>query len=321
MKKFVVTLCAVGAVSAVYIISNQKDVDSGPQDAQPVGPSSKIPSPHQTSRQITSSSATSEQERDFDFLTSTSQRKQIQLARLDEIDPTSLTAIEIENLISLLAHEPPAHREASWNVIANKLMNLLQHPAIDQERATDALLEMARSEATTPILRDYALQHLGAKLKNSHGLHENQIAEVKDAFIDLITDDNLSQTSIPGTALSVLAHYQRVQPGQEIGKDHLANDPRLNAWMEKSLSPSLNLSPSLRASSIYAIGSLGRSDFGSQVRAIALNPSTDPSVRLTAIAALGSIGSREDLPFLKEISNSEARYRYAAQASLAALQK
>ena len=262
----------------------------------------------------------------FDWLLDPGLRREIKRERLRQLDPKTLSKAETQELFDLIQHQPDPTRitVVEWASIVNEIMEQIRRHGLNEGNISRTFLAMIRDETLSPLLRDFAAQHLGGWIAVnpvSHGAPRETdpalITEALDTLVGLVTDPDLIQTSIPGTTLRVLGHLHR-DGGFPAGArgDASPLTPTFKTWLNSTIAGEQSSPPGLRNCAINAAGLLELQDFRSEIRRLAEDPNAPASIRLTSIATLGHFQQEDDREFLNTLAQSKSRLRFAAQAAL-----
>ncbi len=246
---------------------------------------------------------------------------QSRIVLCDELlDSEMLTEADVGALFAVLREHRPSdarnHRE-SWFVVANEIMEVMRERGIGADHYTTELSAIINDRAQHYVMRDYAVQHLSMWIypttERAPGETDLALRAVGLKYlVDLPGDTTLSHTSIPGTALMVIADLTERAP-QEVTDplwDQLT--PVIQSYFEDGSAASLpNQVSALQAASRSRVIELHP-----MIRRLANDSKSNPSVRLSAVAALGNYGDTGDKNILYQIAKTEPRLRFAAEASL-----
>ncbi len=253
----------------------------------------------------------------LDFLTDLGQPYQVRINLLRSTLATDCSEPEIRYLYQLLAQgaakaEVPEH----GYVIANEMMAALLGHETDPTRFADKLTALISDPQQPEVVRDYAVQYLASWL-NPRSAQATQVlaapspeiaAQILKSLVTAATDPALSQTTIPGTTLMMLADLTRSGSGVDC-RESIAT---LRPWLGQALAYGSTLSQSVRVSAVIAAGVLAPDEFRPTLRKIAYQPDGSAALQLPALASLGQSGEAADLPQLQKIAATQPALAYAA---------
>lgn len=300
--KFIIPLLLLGAGAAVWWTQEKE-------------PPSQAPGPPSASR----TRVPRAQGNRFTTLTDESIRWQVRVDRLRRLDATTLNTAETRHLYALLRHKPASqHREAWWTVL-NEIMEQMRRQAIAPDLYTDTLSAIIGDPAVHPVARDYAVQHLGIWITPRpsvtgvapHEQNPEKVAGAIEAITAVITEPAVQHTTIPGTALMVLADAH--SGGLSATK---ASFTRLKPWLATTISGTSGASLVTRTSAINTAALMQCSEHLPAIRALVTDDATNDSVRLSSIAALGHLAENDDLGTLRTLADGHSKFKHAAQAAL-----
>jgi hypothetical protein len=228
--------------------------------------------------------------------------------------PSDLTAGEFAALLDLLRQPPPASMAPSrWHVLLNEIMDVLRQPRFGCSGYGEAMAGLLTDREVDPVVRDYAAQYLAVWLGEDSGPHSSEsFAEGMDAFLQVLRGERESREPVTGTILMSLCAL-RDKRGDE------PFEPFRGEIESAVLAYASGARPATLANRISAIQAAGRMRFASAlpaIRAFAAGKATDPSVRLSSVAALGYFRDPADLPFLRQLAESDDPLRFAARQAL-----
>jgi hypothetical protein len=238
--------------------------------------------------------------------------QRLDLAR--EINPR-LNRAEANFLFDLMGKPAPGDPEDWWLVI-NEVMNQMLRCESSKNDYTRRMIDLMNDGNQPDVPRDYAIQHLGQWLSpgTPGALRETDPArrdEALGAMVAIVKDPSSVNTTLPGTALMVLAD----------ASSRLSADKTDGVWqnLEADLLPLIqgktNARAPLRASAIQAVARNRRIAFLPSIRELAVQGSL-PVVRLSAIAALGLYAQEEDKTFLTTLADLRTPFQSAARSAL-----
>ena len=270
-------------------------------------------------------SAPSDQPSFFSSLIDSRTPAQVRVESLRQLDKQALSSNDIDCLYNLLAHQPADGSEEDWWFIVNEIMEQLRSKDVAIDRYAPSLLSLINDDAHSYVLRDYAVQHLGlyciptGEASPAPYLSDPQVlADVTQAFADLIVDDSLGETSVPGTTLNLLVNMQQGGVDPSLIQSAVSG---LQPWIASTIEGRNQVATVNRVSAINVTGELGLTNFTPTVRALAQQSEGDATIKLNAIAALGLLGDDQDLASLTTLANSSSKFRHAAKSALKNLTK
>ncbi len=121
----------------------------------------------------------------------------------------SLPPHECDELYALMRYQPSSGNESEWWVVMNEIMEQMRKNGAGAANYTAKLSAILADPTLPEVTRDYAAQHLAQWLApaNPESPGETDPARRPQAlhlFADLISDESLSHTPVPGTALMAL---------------------------------------------------------------------------------------------------------------------
>ncbi len=215
--------------------------------------------------------------------------------RLDD----SLTVNQVDILCKFLTK---VEKQSGDQVLKNDLINVLRAQNRRPEPLVSALLAICADTDHDPVLRDYAVQHLGVSHPNG--------AEKRAVLSALLRASEETDSSIGGTALLAL---ERMQSGLE--RQALARAAFAAAREQGA-------SELTRIAAIRVCGRLGHQPALPLTRDL-VEKETNTSLRMAAIATLGELGDSQDLPLLLELESGlhGSRLTPAAARAVALIRK
>jgi hypothetical protein len=152
--------------------------------------------------------------------------------------------------------------------------------------ALDRELSRMAKACDDPVLRDYALQKLGGRLKQplTDAARAEALSTLKTAAVRHGED-------FQGTAL--LAWQRAAAPGE---------DPELNKAILACLNSPETTAPA-RTTALQAGAARGLTGIAPAARRILEDPQSSASARLSALAALGSSGQETDLHLIRRFES------------------
>jgi hypothetical protein len=226
--------------------------------------------------------------------------------------PDSLSADDCYRLLVFACGPRPGKiSEGLWPALANDILNALRRQANCPDQVP-VLRSLYRSPATPYILRDYAIQHIGAWLAEPKQVHDPEGAR---SGMEALLEAACSTEPLAGTALCALLDLLDNRPGfvdatrmdeivtglvQNASADKFARITAIQIAAERHLLPLLPV-----------------------IRNTAADAAADPSLRLSAIAFIGSTGSTGDLALLRQVAAGQdaSRYQEALDTATASLSK
>lgn len=206
--------------------------------------------------------------------------------------PDRLSQAQIQQLQNFLTQPSGELGEAA---LKNDLLNMLRAQSRAPQGLTETLLTIYRDSRHTALMRDYAIQHLGAW----------QLQSPPSSSIRQTLWQACDQTgnSIAGTAL--LALYRL--------RNHLSSAERQRLGQQALAIAGKGASPLSRLTALRICGELELREAGEISRSV-LRARSDISLKLSAIATLGDVGVESDLALLESFL---AHPRLARAAELA----
>jgi len=259
-----------------------------------------------------------EQLSSFRFLLDSSDSYEERVAPLRNLKLEELSENDINFLYSALSHHDHMHQE-DWWVVLNEIMDRLGRIEDNPERYTAGLVGLIRNPEVHPVAKDYALQHLGNYYSpnlDSSGrtvATPEKTAEVLQVFVEAIVNPELSQSSAPGTGVTVLHSMKEAGVSDELLAPTI---DQLTPWFTSTILGEREVPFSTRVTAINIAGEFKIESLKPVIREYVGTSSISPTIRLNAIAALGSFGDESDLGQLEQIAASSTKFRYAAQTAL-----
>lgn len=247
-----------------------------------------------------------------------------QLYMADQIEalhalPADLSEKELAALVDLLTQSPPIHiRSGDWLTLMNEVMVILRDPKFNFTQYPTAIGGILNDRHLDPMIRDYAAQHLALYLdQNRQNLDSEALAVGVGQLLAVLHDQRETSEPIAGTSLLALCDfYERTPPESDL---LVGERQALNGIIEQLVSGDRSAGMPLQISAIQAAGRLRIAEALPSIRRYAAGDHNDRMLQVSSIAALGSFGSPEDEALLSELSTGETKFRFAAQAALAAL--
>lgn len=190
---------------------------------------------------------------------------------------------------------PPGMSVRNWRWFMDELFTVLRHDGKEPDRLASQLETLYRNSDADPIVRDYAVQHLGHLL--SEGSDPGSIVPV------LFEATSQTQNTIAGSAL--LALNQSFPKNAQISAKAL----------ELASDPTTHLSSRLTALQVAA----GQESPAALALAqgLASDTSQASSLRVSAIATVARLGSPQDQALLQNLATSrDPRIQIASSSAL-----
>lgn len=217
---------------------------------------------------------------------------------LKKLEPP-LSASDRDEIYSFFANTSPPDGlpVEAWRWLMDSAFTLLRNDGSDNAGYARQLENIFRNPDGDPIVRDYAVQHLGHLLASGGG-SESILPVLRDAIAE-------KGNSIAGTALLAL---DQNYPGDQETSDlalRLATDPETHLTS--------------RVTALQVAAAQKNEDALPLAVGLATDSSQPTSLRLSAIAALGQLSSGLERGVLQNLSRS--RNHLIKSASTSALQK
>ena len=228
--------------------------------------------------------------------------------------PADLTTSEFEALIDLLYQDPPETLSPElWSTIQNEVMEVLRRPRFALDQYPQAMAKLLTDRSASPIMRDYAAQHLALMLRErSEELPKELRSDSVSSLISILsTNTRDSSHQVTGTTLMALCNLNKKKPA--LLKDHRQE---LNRAVLSMLADSTEVTFSNRIAAIQAAGRLNVAEALPKIREMAMKPQSKQSYRLSSIAALGYYADPKDRPALEALAKGQTKLRFAAQSAL-----
>jgi hypothetical protein len=209
---------------------------------------------------------------------------------------------EIESILAYLhgGGIPAGLRVEEWHWIVDEILTRLRIESTDPKTLTAKLAEVFANAALDPVVRDYALQHVG------HLGREGGDAAVAHAT----ALRGLAETGTPlaGTALLVLHH----EPATAAGPDRETGDRALELINDGTASVPAR---------VTALQVAARHHPGRALEAASDLLAGDAPVflQVAAVAAIGATGSANDLPLLQSLPPDNPVLQRAVRAAIGKL--
>ena len=251
---------------------------------------------------------------------------------LDQLIQPAINRTESARLQSfLLGSKPELVSDGAWHAFVNDTVEKLAYDHLAGDSLTGILIAMFEDESQDPVLRDYALQHLGSWYANSDPTAAVERDEARRVQIlnTLVKASRHYEERWSATALLSLERIIQVS----LDADEDAEDERPEVYADlELLKPALaaliedeqgqaNLLARITALHIAADAKMPEAT--EWARRIAPDISADANLRLAAIAIVGQHGSAADERMLRQIltERGEAgrRLKFAATPALESL--
>lgn len=193
-----------------------------------------------------------------------------------------------------------------WNVVVNNIWNALRLQKTPPPEFAQEMMNFFRNPATTPVLKDYAIQHLGGWVESDlpAGEGEADPAMRREILSFLLDVAGMKKEAFAGTALYSL--NGAIQPS---GSDENTDIGKLNASFVGSLKDAAlalvrdsAASPLARISAFQIVRKHKDLRALPSARQVALDDSAPPMLRASAIACLGKLGAPSDLDLLSKVA-------------------
>ena len=225
--------------------------------------------------------------------------------------PSDLAAADFRRLLAFSIGKRPEKLDSpSWDVVVNDIWNALRRQKSYPPEFAAELIAYFRAPATTDVLKDYAIQHLGswisADLSADEG--ETDLAVRKQILAFLAEATRLRDKSYAGTALYALD--RAILKGGAAEEANPALAPIKASFVAPLQDAALALLRDSNASTLARISAfqiaLERQDARALAlsRQIATDASAPPMLRASAIACLGRIGAPSDIDVLAPIARN-----------------
>jgi len=212
---------------------------------------------------------------------------------------------EMEGLLALVESGtiPAGLDEREWHWIVDRIFTELRNAARDPELLTARLDGIFSNQRLDPVVRDYALQHLGHL-----GTQGGDAAIIRAAAMAGLAEVD---STIAGTAL-LLLHREPPIPADAVPQGG-GIDPGMLALQ---IIGNQHASVASRVTAIQIAARRGAD--GTLPAAAAILQSEDAPVllRVAAVAAIAETGSQADLPILEELSTDSPALLRAASAGI-----
>lgn len=230
---------------------------------------------------------------------------------------TDLSNEELQQLIAFLS-KPLSDRNRENELMAiNQVMDQLRVSGMACGEYATALCGLIRNPEIDPIVRDYAIQHAVAWIKEAHDgrapatVTEEDRKHMLDCIVSFLQQPaSLFETGY-GTALNVIRSIEPEYP-EEVADIFTLCAPRLmEIATGRESSPLSN-----RIAAIQSLPALpDREQTRTLVRGMVSDSPSSSPVRLVAIGTLGALGDKSDLATLRQIQHADHRVSYAARAA------
>jgi hypothetical protein len=224
-----------------------------------------------------------------------------------------LNADEFDYLYQLLRFRPESGDIESGWVMMNGIMSSLRTTDPEDGRFVRAMIGMIADPEEPEVPRDYAVQHLSvllgtAEVELSGSLRSDALA----ALAGTLDDPGLARSSVPGTAISTLTSIAGKLNEEERSRLWARMDP----FLENIIRGESESVLATRTSAIQSVATRKHPGSLPLIRELAASPDTEPSVRLSSVAALGLYGRQEDRELIERIRAGVPRLHFAATAAL-----
>jgi hypothetical protein len=220
--------------------------------------------------------------------------------------PSHLTEEDWALLQKFLLRPNAQDKGQLGQVIKNQLLDVLCAFNLPPTGLGDVLAKMYENQKQNEVIRDYAVQHMGAYYEQISGQPKSAQAEqaVQGVLWKAVNERN---DSIGGTALLALKRLSQEYPG--FNQAQIANTA-----VQMAGDPIAGELTHITAYQVCA--QLGATDALPMVRQAAQNGETI-SVQMSALGALGQLGGTEDISLLKSVlEGTQERLKPAAQHAL-----
>ena len=192
---------------------------------------------------------------------------------------------DVQALMDYLRAPGGALRVERESALKNDVLNLLRHQATLPDGLVELLMEMFVCNEQPSVVRDYALQHLGALQKD--GLDAQRRRNCRDVFVAAAKD---IREPFAGTALYSLAATEQMSKAQE------TELRRLTVAACGTAANSL-----ARMSALQLAGERGYGEVLPIVRKQLDGARRDAVTDMVAVGTLGLLGGRDDLSRLERL--------------------
>lgn len=211
----------------------------------------------------------------------------------------SFNGAEIEGILAYLhgGIMPEGLRADEWHWIIDELFTRMRTESGDPKDLTRKLAEVFANAALDPVVRDYALQHVGHL-----GREGGDTAVAHDAALR-----GLEETGSPlaGTALLVLHN----EPGTAGAKDELAGARAVEILRNGNAAVPARVTALQVAARQDAEGTL-------EAASELLAGESSAFLKVAAVAAVGEVGSAADLPLLESLPADNPILRHAVRTAI-----
>lgn len=225
------------------------------------------------------------------------------IASLSGISPSPS---EWKALQQFLLQPDPLDRDQLGQVIKNRLMDVLCEVYPPPEGLGNILVQIYRDSQQNEVVRDYAVQHLGAYFEQISAQPDSAVAQ-QTAQDVLWEAANETSDSVGGTALLALKRLSQESSGIDQGKV---------AATALQMAQDNNAGELTHITAYQVCASLGVGDALPAILAAAQEANSKPE-QISAIAALGALGGAGQEPFLAGlVQGNDDRLRLPAQHAL-----
>ena len=208
---------------------------------------------------------------------------------------------DVQALMDYLRTTGGALRVEREAALKNDVFNLLRNQATLSDGLVDLLMEMFACNEQPSVVRDYALQHLGALRKDD--LDAQQRQNCRDVFVAAAKD---IRESFAGTALYSLAATDQMSKAQET---------ELRRLTVAACGAAAN--PLARMSALQLAGERGYREVLPVVRKLLDGARRDAVTDMVAVGTLGLLGGRDDLSRLERLkAQGGQRLRPAVETAI-----
>lgn len=212
-----------------------------------------------------------------------------------------LKADDVRALMDYLRATGGALRVEREAALKNDVLNLLRNQATLPDGLVDLLMEMFACNEQPSVVRDYALQHLGALQKDDFDAQRRR--DCRDLFVAAAKD---IREPFAGTALYSLAATEQMSKAQETELRRLT----VAACGTES-------NPLARMSALQLAGERGYREVLPIVRKQLDGARRDAVTDMVAVGTLGLLGGRDDLSRLERLkARGGQRLRPAVEAAI-----
>ena len=179
-------------------------------------------------------------------------------------------------------------QEAS-RAIKNDLMNVLRHQSVLPSELSNVLIGLYNDSSQDPVIRDYAIQHLGYWYSRLDGDVARE--QIKEVLINALGENS----SIAGTALLAV---------HRLSRDRNEFDSKKIEERALALVTSPQTDKATRVTALQICAERNLAGALPVIQELAQS-SSEVGVRISAISALGQLGGAEQVNFVKELQSKE----------------